>query len=53
MLTAAGAVMGQGDGSDTNAILAAAGEAAERLVGSVAPVSRARTMSAPGAPRGQ
>ncbi len=33
-LTAAGVVMGQGEGSDTSAILAAAGEAAEQLVDS-------------------
>jgi D-alanyl-D-alanine carboxypeptidase (penicillin-binding protein 5/6) len=39
-LTAAGVVMGQGEGSDTSVILAAAGEAAEQLVDSVAPVSR-------------
>ena len=30
--TAVGVVMGQGEGSDTGALLAAAGEAAERLV---------------------
>jgi D-alanyl-D-alanine carboxypeptidase (penicillin-binding protein 5/6) len=35
-LTAAGVVMGQGEGSDTSVILAAAGEAAEQLVNSVA-----------------
>ncbi len=34
--TAAGVVMGQGEGSDTSSILAAAGEAARQLVGSVA-----------------
>jgi len=34
-LIAAGVVLGQGEGSDTAAILGAAGEAAERLVGSV------------------
>jgi D-alanyl-D-alanine carboxypeptidase (penicillin-binding protein 5/6) len=38
-LTAAGVVMGQGEGSDTRAILGAAGEAAEQLVASVASVS--------------
>jgi D-alanyl-D-alanine carboxypeptidase (penicillin-binding protein 5/6) len=38
-LTAAGVVMGQGEGSDTSAILDAAGEAAEQLVDSVAPTS--------------
>jgi D-alanyl-D-alanine carboxypeptidase (penicillin-binding protein 5/6) len=35
--TAVGVVMGQGEGSDTSAILAAAGEAAKRLVDSVGP----------------
>jgi D-alanyl-D-alanine carboxypeptidase (penicillin-binding protein 5/6) len=35
-LTAAGVVMGQGEGSDTSMILAAAGEAAEQLVNSIA-----------------
>jgi serine-type D-Ala-D-Ala carboxypeptidase (penicillin-binding protein 5/6) len=35
-LTVAGVVMGQGEGSDTSAILAVAGEAAEQLVGFVA-----------------
>jgi D-alanyl-D-alanine carboxypeptidase (penicillin-binding protein 5/6) len=34
-LTAAGVVMGQGEGSDTSVLLAAAGDAAERLVDSV------------------
>jgi D-alanyl-D-alanine carboxypeptidase (penicillin-binding protein 5/6) len=45
-LTAAGVVMGQGEGSDTSAILAAAGEAAEQMVDSATPASRVRT-SAP------
>ena len=35
--TAVGVVLGQGQGSDTPALLAAAGEAAEQLVGSLAP----------------
>jgi serine-type D-Ala-D-Ala carboxypeptidase (penicillin-binding protein 5/6) len=35
--TAVGVVLGQGEGSDTSAILAAAGEAAQQLVDSVAP----------------
>ncbi len=35
-LTAVGVVLGQGQGSDTSALLAAAGEAAMQLVGSVA-----------------
>ena len=38
-LTAVGVVMGQGQGSDTSVLLAAAGEAAEQLVDSVAPAS--------------
>ena len=50
LLTVAGVVMGQGEGSDTNSILAAAGEAAEQMVASVAQVSRARMMSVPRAP---
>jgi serine-type D-Ala-D-Ala carboxypeptidase (penicillin-binding protein 5/6) len=40
-LTAVGVVLGQGEGSDTPALLAAAGEAAERLVDSAAPRIRA------------
>jgi D-alanyl-D-alanine carboxypeptidase (penicillin-binding protein 5/6) len=48
-LTAAGVVMGQGQGSSTSAILAAAGEAAKQLVDSVAPAIRVRTIAAPGA----
>jgi D-alanyl-D-alanine carboxypeptidase (penicillin-binding protein 5/6) len=39
-LTAVGVVMGQGKGSDTSVILAAAGEAAKQLVDSVAPANR-------------
>jgi hypothetical protein len=35
-VTAVGVVMGQGQGSDTSALLAAAGEAVTRLVASVA-----------------
>jgi D-alanyl-D-alanine carboxypeptidase (penicillin-binding protein 5/6) len=46
-LTAVGVVMGQGEGSDTSAILAAAGEAATRLVESVAPATRVPTIAAP------
>ena len=49
-LTAVGVVLGQGQGSDTSALLAAAGEAAEQLVDSVAPAIRVRTRPAPGAP---
>jgi D-alanyl-D-alanine carboxypeptidase (penicillin-binding protein 5/6) len=51
-LTAAGVVMGQGKGSDTSAILAAAGEAAEQLVDPVASASRMSTVTASGAPGG-
>jgi serine-type D-Ala-D-Ala carboxypeptidase (penicillin-binding protein 5/6) len=36
-LIAAGVVLGQGEGSDTPALLAAAGRAAQQMVGSVAP----------------
>jgi serine-type D-Ala-D-Ala carboxypeptidase (penicillin-binding protein 5/6) len=42
-LTAVGVVMGQGQGSDTSVILAAAGEAAEQLVDSVARSSELRS----------
>jgi serine-type D-Ala-D-Ala carboxypeptidase (penicillin-binding protein 5/6) len=42
--TAVGVVLGQGEGSDTSALLAAAGEAAQELVGSVA---GARTLVTP------
>jgi D-alanyl-D-alanine carboxypeptidase (penicillin-binding protein 5/6) len=41
-LTAVGVVMGQGEGSDTSMLLAAAGEAAKRLVDFAAPEIRAR-----------
>ncbi len=54
-LTAVGVVMGQGQGSDTSVILAAAGEAATQLVDSAAPAIRMRTIGAPaaaGGPRG-
>jgi D-alanyl-D-alanine carboxypeptidase (penicillin-binding protein 5/6) len=54
-LTAVGVVMGQGQGSDTSVILAAAGEAAQQLVESVAPATRVRMIGASGAaggPRG-
>ena len=47
-LTAIGVVMGQGEGSDTSAILAAAGQAAEHLVASVSPAIRVRTIGAAG-----
>jgi hypothetical protein len=45
----AAAVLGQGQGSDTSVILAAAGEAATQLIESVAPAIRVRTIVAPGA----
>jgi D-alanyl-D-alanine carboxypeptidase (penicillin-binding protein 5/6) len=46
-VTAVGVVMGQGQGSDTSAILAAAAEAAQHLVDSVAPAIPASTVAAP------
>ncbi len=46
--TAAGVVLGQGQGSDTSVILAAAGEAATQLVQSAAPAIDARSVTAPG-----
>jgi D-alanyl-D-alanine carboxypeptidase (penicillin-binding protein 5/6) len=51
--TAAGVVLGQGQGSETPVILAAAGESATRLVESVAPATRVRTIGASGAAGGQ
>jgi D-alanyl-D-alanine carboxypeptidase (penicillin-binding protein 5/6) len=48
-LTAVGVVMGQGQGSDTSVILAAAGEAATQLVESVAPAIHVRTIAVHGA----
>jgi D-alanyl-D-alanine carboxypeptidase (penicillin-binding protein 5/6) len=45
--TAVGVVLGQGQGSDTSAILAAAGEAAQQLVDSVAPSVGGPTISSP------
>ena len=47
-LTAVGVVLGQGQGSDTSALLAAAGEAAEQLVDSVTPAIGGRTIAASG-----
>jgi serine-type D-Ala-D-Ala carboxypeptidase (penicillin-binding protein 5/6) len=44
-LTAVGVVLGQGQGSDTPALLAAAGEAAEQLVDFVGPTIRLRPVS--------
>jgi D-alanyl-D-alanine carboxypeptidase (penicillin-binding protein 5/6) len=46
--TAVGVVLGQGQGDDTSALLAAAGEAAEQLV---APATREATTGASGADR--
>jgi serine-type D-Ala-D-Ala carboxypeptidase (penicillin-binding protein 5/6) len=48
-LTAVGVVTGQGQGSDTSELLAAAGQAATQLVESGAPTTRVRTIAAPGA----
>jgi hypothetical protein len=45
-LTVVGVVMGQGDGSDTSVILAAAGDAAQRLVDSVDPAAGGPTIAA-------
>ncbi len=47
-VTAVGVVLGQGQGSNTQAILAAAGRAAEQMVQSAAPTSATSTQSAPG-----
>jgi D-alanyl-D-alanine carboxypeptidase (penicillin-binding protein 5/6) len=49
--TAVGVVLGQGQGNDTSLILAAAGEAAQQLVDSVAP-ARVRPIAAPAAAGG-
>ncbi len=46
-LTAVGVVMGQGKGSDTPMILAAAGEAAKQLVDSVVAAAPARSLRPP------
>ena len=51
--TAVGVVLGQGQGSDTSALLAAAGEAAEQLVDAIAPASGVGTVPAYGAPLGR
>ncbi len=53
LLTAAGVVMGQGEGSNTSVILAAAGHAAEQLVDSVTATNETSTFAEPGAPSGQ
>ncbi|HEY5197028.1 MAG TPA: serine hydrolase [Solirubrobacteraceae bacterium] len=47
--TAVGVVLGQGQGSDTSALLGAAGEAATQLVESVAPDVGVRGLAGPGA----
>jgi serine-type D-Ala-D-Ala carboxypeptidase (penicillin-binding protein 5/6) len=47
-LTVVGVVLGQGSGRTTSVILAAAAAAAERLVGSVTPAVRARTVLSAG-----
>jgi serine-type D-Ala-D-Ala carboxypeptidase (penicillin-binding protein 5/6) len=52
-LTAVGVVLGQGQGSDTSEILAAAGQAAEQLVDSAVSASRVRTTAAAGAAGGR
>ncbi len=49
-VTAVGVVLGQGQGSNTQAILAAAGNAAERLVQSAAPTGATASRAAPGPP---
>jgi D-alanyl-D-alanine carboxypeptidase (penicillin-binding protein 5/6) len=54
-LTASGVVLGQGEGSDTSGLLAAAGQAARQLVESVAPAIGVSAIAAPAAapgPRG-
>jgi D-alanyl-D-alanine carboxypeptidase (penicillin-binding protein 5/6) len=54
-LTASGVVLGQGEGSDTSWLLAAAGQAARQLVESVAPAIGVSAIAAPAAapgPRG-
>jgi D-alanyl-D-alanine carboxypeptidase (penicillin-binding protein 5/6) len=55
LMTAVGVVLGQGQSSNTSALLAAAGEAAEQLVDSVSSAARERAAGASGAvsdPRG-
>ena len=46
--TAVGVVLGQWEGNEKSVILAAAGQAAEQLVDSVAPTSGVRTIAASG-----
>jgi len=51
-VTAVGVVMGQGQGSDTQALLAAAGQAAQQLVDSIASRTGASAIAAPSAGAG-
>jgi D-alanyl-D-alanine carboxypeptidase (penicillin-binding protein 5/6) len=52
-ITAVGVVLGQGEGADTSALLAAAGQTAKQLVDSVAPAIWMLTTPAPGAAGGR
>ncbi len=52
-ITAVGVVLGQGQGSDTSELIAAAGQAAQQLVDSIAQANRARTIAAPRAAGGR
>jgi D-alanyl-D-alanine carboxypeptidase (penicillin-binding protein 5/6) len=52
-ITAVGVVLGQGQGSDTSELIAAAAHAAQQLVDSIAQANRARTIAAPRAARGR
>jgi D-alanyl-D-alanine carboxypeptidase (penicillin-binding protein 5/6) len=52
-LTAVGVVLGQGQGSDTSALLAAAGQTAKQLVESLTPASGMSTTAAPSAAGGR
>jgi serine-type D-Ala-D-Ala carboxypeptidase (penicillin-binding protein 5/6) len=51
--TTIGVVLGQGQGSNTPALLAAAAAAAQQLVASVVPTTRVRTPTVPGAAAGE
>jgi D-alanyl-D-alanine carboxypeptidase (penicillin-binding protein 5/6) len=51
-MTAVGVVLGQGQGSDTSALLAAAGEAAQQLVESIAPTIGMSAIAPPAAAGG-
>jgi D-alanyl-D-alanine carboxypeptidase (penicillin-binding protein 5/6) len=50
---AVGVVLGQGEGGDTSALLAAAGQAAEQMVGFAAPAIRVRPRAAAGGAGGR